>query len=60
MHSEGYSTRSVCLSACLSMTILALQATRRLMSGTNSFSATKGMKTNVPILLKRLRSRDMA
>ena len=32
---------SVCLSVCLSMTILALQATRRLMSDTNSFSATR-------------------
>ena len=32
---------SVCLSVCLSTTILALQATRRLMSNTNSFSATR-------------------
>ena len=33
---------SVCLlSVCLSTTILALQATRRLMSDTNSFSATR-------------------
>ena len=31
----------VCLSVCLSTTILALQATRRLMSDTNSFSATR-------------------
>ena len=33
-----------------------------LMSDTNSFSATrpKGLKNNVAILLKRLRSRDMA
>ena len=31
------------------------------MSNTNSFSAIyKGMKTNVALLLKRLRSRDMA
>ena len=29
------------LSVCLSTTILALQATRRLMSDTNSFSATR-------------------
>ena len=32
---------SVCLSVCLSTTILALQGTRRLMSDTNSFSATR-------------------
>ena len=31
----------VCLSVCLSTTILALQATRRLMSDTNHFSATR-------------------
>ena len=35
---------SVCLSVCLSTTILALQATRRLMSDTNSFSATRAIK----------------
>ena len=38
------------LSVCLSTTILRLQATRRLMSDTNSFSAN-----NMAILLKRLR-----
>ena len=32
---------SVCLSVCLSTTILALQSTRRLMSDTNNFSATR-------------------
>ena len=31
----------VCLFVCLSTTILALQATRRLMSDTNSFSAIR-------------------
>ena len=31
----------VCLFVCLSTTILALQATRRLMSDTNSYSATR-------------------
>ena len=50
----------VCLSVCLSATVLALQATRRLMSDTNSFSATRARKSNVTISLKRLRSRDMA
>ena len=34
----------VCLSVCLSTTILALQATTRLMSDTNSFSATRARK----------------
>ena len=42
MRSEGYGSRSV--SVCLSPTILALQATRRLMSDTNSFSATRAKK----------------
>ena len=51
----------VCLSVCLSATILALQATRRLMSDTNSFSQCyNGKKNNVAILLKQLRSRVMA
>ena len=31
----------VCVSVCLSATILGLQATGRLMSDTNSFSATR-------------------
>ena len=44
MRSEGYSSRSVCLSVYLSTTILALQATRRLMSDTNSFSATRAWR----------------
>ena len=35
---------SVCLSVCLSATILALQATRRLMCDTNSFSVTRARK----------------
>ena len=34
----------VCLFVCLSTTILALQATRRLMSETNSFGATRARK----------------
>ena len=44
MRSEGYSSRSVCLCVYLSATILALHATRRLMSHTNSFSATRARK----------------
>ena len=51
----------VSLFVCLSTTILVLQATRRLMSDTNSFSATRAWKLMcMAILLKRLRSRDMA
>ena len=34
----------VCVSVCLSATILALQATRRLMSDASSFSATRAGK----------------
>ena len=34
----------VCVSVCVSTTILGLQATRRLMSDTNSFSATRARK----------------
>ena len=45
MRSEGYSIRSVCLCVCVSTTIFGLQATRRLMSYTNSFSATRARKT---------------
>ena len=46
MHSEGYSTWSVCLSVCVcvSTTILGLQATGWLMSDTNSFGATRARK----------------
>ena len=39
-------SRSVCLSVCVSTTILALQETRRLMSDTNSFSSTGARKKN--------------
>ena len=46
----------VCLSVCLSTTILALYATRRLMSDTNK--GYKGKKNDVAILLKQLHSRD--
>ena len=43
MRSEGYSSRSVCLSVC-AHSILGLQATRRLIIDTNSFSATRERK----------------
>ena len=41
MRSDGYSSHSVGLFVCLSTTILAIQATKWLMSDTNSFSATR-------------------
>ena len=51
----------VCMFVCLlATTILALQATRRFMGDTNSFSAVyKGIENNMAILLKQLCSRDM-
>ena len=66
MRSEGYSSRSVCLSVCLfvclSTTILALQATsyEAAYERYQQIQCYKGSKNNVAILLKRLRSRDMA
>ena len=61
MRSEGYSSCSVCLFVCLSVDDY---------SRTTGYEAAyeryqqlqcyKGMKINVAILLKRLRSRDMA
>ena len=58
MHSEGYCTWFVCLCVCLSPLILTLQGPSRLISDTNSSSATRARKV-VAILLKRWRSRDM-
>ena len=61
MRSEGYSSRSVCLSVCLSVSDY---------SRTTGYEAAyeryqqlqcyRGKKNNVAISLKRLRSRDMA
>ena len=44
MRSEGYSSRSVCVSVCVSPLILALQATRWPMSDTNGFKTTRTWK----------------
>ena len=63
MRSEGYISRSVCLSVCLSTTILGLQAIYIYEAAYERYQhlqCYKGMKTNVAILLKRLHSRDMA
>ena len=58
MRSEGYGSRSV--SVCLSTTILALQATRPLMSDTNSFSGTWAKKNKMVILLTAFESDKLA
>ena len=65
MRSEGYSSRSVCLSVCLFVCLFV-----SIYSRTTGYEAAyeryqqlqcyKGRKNNVAILLKRLRSRDMA
>ena len=52
MHSEGCGSRFVCVCVCLSTTILALQATRRLISDTKALAVIK-----MAILLKRPPSR---
>ena len=65
MRSEGYSSRSVCLFVCLSVCLSVYDYSR-----TTGYEAAheryqqlqchKGLKTNVAILLKPLRSGDMA
>ena len=69
MRSEGYSSRSVCLSVCL-FVCLSVCLSVYYYSRTTGYEAAyeryqqlqcyKGKKNNVAILLKRLRSRDMA
>ena len=59
MRSEGYSSRSVCLCVCVydySWTTGYDAAYERY----QQIQRYKGKKINVAILLKRLRSRDMA
>ena len=65
MRSEGYSSRSVCLSVCLFVCLFVSDYSR-----TTDYKAAyeryqqlqcyNGKKNNVAILLKQLRSRDMA
>ena len=65
MRSDGYSSRSVCVSVCLSVCLFVYDYSR-----TTGYEAAyeryeqlqccMGKKINVTILLKRLRSRDMA
>ena len=44
-HSEGYGSWFVCVSVCLSMAILALQAAGRLMNNTSSLRTTRYWET---------------
>ena len=58
MRSEGYSSRSVCLSVCLFVyDYSGYEAAYERYQHLQCYNA---MKINVAILLKRLRSRDMA
>ena len=61
MRSEGYSSRSVCLSVCLSVSDYS-RATgyEAAYERYQQLQCYKGKKNNVAILLKRLRSGDMA
>ena len=59
MRSEGYSSRSVCLSVCLSVSIYST-GYEAAYERYQQLPCYKGRKNNVAILLKRLRSRDMA
>ena len=65
MRSEGYSTWSVCVFVCLSVCLSVYDYSR--ITGYEAayeryqqLQCYKGNKYNVAILLKRLRSRDMA
>ena len=66
MRSEGYSSRSVCLSVCLFVCLLFVSNCSRTTGYVAAYEryqqiqCYKGRKNNVAILLKRLRSRDMA
>ena len=58
MRSEGYSSRSVCL--CLVSTTIRTTGYEAAYELYQQLQCYKGKKNNVAILLKRLRSRDMA
>ena len=61
MRSEGYSSRSVCLSVCVSVYDYARTTDyEAAYERYQQLQYYKGKKKNVAILLKRLRSRDMA
>ena len=61
MRSEGYSSRSVCLSVCLSVYDYSrTTGYEAAYERYQQLQCCKGKKNNVAILLKRLRSRDMA
>ena len=65
MRSEGYSSRSVCLSVCLFVCLFVYDYSRTtgdeaVYERYQQIQCYKGRKKNVAILLNRLRSRDMA
>ena len=64
MRSEGYSSWSVCLSVlCVCLSVDDYSRTTGYEAAYERYQQLqcyKGMKMNVAILLKRLRSRDMA
>ena len=59
MRSEGYSIQSFCVSVCLSVYDYS-RTTGYEAAYEQQLQCYKGKKKNVAILLKRLRSRDMA
>ena len=65
MRSEGYSSRSVCLSVCLFVCLFVSDYSRTTgyevaYERYQQLQCYKDKKTNVAISLKRLRSRDVA
>ena len=65
MRSEGYSSRSVCLSVCPSVCLSVYDYSRTTgyevaHERYQQLQCHKGLKNNVAILLKPLRSGDMA
>ena len=61
MRSEGYSSRSVCLSVCVSVYDYSrTTGYEAAYERYQQFQCYKGKKNKVAILLKRLRSIDMA
>ena len=63
MRSEGYSSRSLCVCVCVCVCVYDYSRTTGYEAAYERYQQLqyyKGKKNNVAILLKRLRSRDMA